>query len=79
MDNMTQLLNMIKNGGINSNQMILSYLEQNSQGNPMLFNLIQLAKNNQVGEIEKIARNIVTSQGADFDKEFYNFKKNLGL
>lgn len=79
MDNMTQLLNMIKNGGINSNQMILSYLEQNSQGNPMLFNLIQLAKNNQIGEIEKIARNIVTSQGADFDKEFYNFKKILGL
>lgn len=79
MNNMTQLLNMIKNGGINSNQMILSYLEQNSQGNPMLFNLIQLAKNNQIGEIEKIARNIVTSQGADFDKEFYNFKKNLGL
>lgn len=79
MNNMTQLLNMIKNGGINSNQMILNYLEQNSQGNPMLFNLIQLAKNNQIGEIEKIARNIVTSQGADFDKEFYNFKKNLGL
>ena len=79
MNNMTQLLNMIKNGGINSKEMILNYLEQNSQGNPMLFNLIQLAKNNQIGEIEKIARNIVTSQGADFDKEFYNFKKNLGL
>ena len=30
-------------------------------------------------EIEKIARNIMTEQGYDFDKEFNNFKQMMGL
>ena len=42
-------------------------------------NLLNLAKEGNGPEIEKIARNLCEQRGLDFDKEFANFKKNLGL
>ena len=42
-------------------------------------NLLNLARNNQTAEIEKIARNIVSQRGLDYDKEFNAFRNNLGL
>ena len=43
-----------------------------------LSEILELAKNNQTSEIEKIARNLMSQQGLDFDKEFLAFKQNLG-
>ena len=68
----------MKNGG-NPQQMVLSMLEQQTENNPFAANLLQLAKGNKSGEIEQIARNLAKEKGIDFDTEFNNFKKTLGL
>ena len=73
-----QLIQMIK-GGKNPQQLMLNILQQNAQGNPMLQNLMMLAKNNRTADIEQIARNLAKEQGIDFDKEFNAFKQQFGL
>jgi hypothetical protein len=76
--NMMQIISLMKNGG-NPQQMVLSMLEQQIENNPFAANLLQLAKGNKSGEIEQIARNLAKEKGIDFDTEFNNFKKTLGL
>ncbi len=61
----------------NPSQMMLEFLQ--SQNNPMSQNLLSLARANNTQDIEKIARNICTQRGVDFDKEFTAFKQSLGL
>lgn len=76
--NMMQIISLMKNDG-NPQQMVLSMLEQQTENNPFAANLLQLAKGNKSGEIEQIARNLAKEKGIDFDTEFNNFKKTLGL
>ena len=76
--NMMQIISLMKSGG-NPQQMVLSMLEQQTENNPFAANLLQLAKGNKSGEIEQIARNLAKEKGIDFDTEFSNFKKTLGL
>lgn len=76
--NMMQIISLMKNGG-DPQQMVLSMLEQQTENNPFAANLLQLAKGNKSGEIEQIARNLAKEKGIDFDTEFNNFKKTLGL
>ena len=76
--NPMQLIQMIKSGK-NPQQLMLNILQQNAQGNPMVQNLMMLAKNNKTGDIEKIARNLAKEHGLDFDKEFAAFKQQFGL
>jgi hypothetical protein len=45
----------------------------------MMETLINLAKENDTAGIEKIARNVVSEKGGDFDKEFNSFRKQTGL
>ena len=49
------------------------------KGTPMGDNLLNLVRTGQTGQIEVIARNLMAQRGVDFDKEFMNFKKSLGL
>ena len=76
--NPMQLIQMIKNGG-NPQQLALSMLEQNASSNPVINNLLNLAKEGKTDEIEDIARNMFKEQGKDFDKEFNSFKQSLGF
>lgn len=76
--NPMSILQMIK-GGSNPEQLMMSYLQEKLQGTPFGENLMQLAKNNNTAEIEKIARNLCAQRGLDYDKEFNAFKQNLGL
>lgn len=76
--NLMQMVSLMKNGG-NPQQIVLSMLEQQTSNNPFAANLLQLAKNNKTSEIEQIARNMAKERGVDFDTEFNNFKKILGL
>lgn len=76
--NLIQMVSLMKNGG-NPQQMVLNILEQQTSNNPFAANLLQLAKNNKTSEIEQIARNMAKERGVDFDTEFNNFKKILGL
>lgn len=73
-----QIIQMIRNGQ-NPQQLILSMLQSQMGSNPLYQNLYMLAQQNRTGEIEQIARNIYRANGADFDKEFNTFRKNLGL
>jgi len=42
-------------------------------------NLLNLARNGQTAEIEKIARNLCKERGMDFDQEFAKFRRMLGM
>lgn len=76
--NPMQLIQMIKNGK-NPQQLMLSILQQQAQQNPIYANLSQMAKEGRTKDIERFARNLVESQGLDFDKEFAAFRKRTGL
>jgi hypothetical protein len=45
--------------------------------NPMMNNLIRMAKSGNTQDIENFARNVFREQGRDFDAEFSEFKKNF--
>lgn len=77
--NPIQLIQMIQQGA-NPEQLTLFMLEQQAlSGNPLLSNLVSLAKEGKSKDIEQIARNIVNEKGLDFDTEFNKFKKQFGI
>ena len=76
--NPMQLVQMIKDGS-NPQQLMISILEQRMRGNPLGENLLNLARQNNGQEIEKVARNLCAQRGLDFDKEFADFKQKIGL
>lgn len=78
MDPSANIISMIKSGA-NPQQVMLNFLENNMQQTPMGTNLLNLAKQGNTAEIEKIARNYVTAQGRDYDTEFRAFRQRLGL
>ena len=64
--------------GQNPQQIMLSVLEQGvAANNPIMGNLLELAKQNRTADIERVARNLCKERGIDFDKEFNTFKSNL--
>ena len=72
-----RLIQMIRQGQ-NPQQLMLSILEGQA-GSPMGRNLLNLARNGQTAEIEKIARNLCRERGVDFDQEFMKFRRMLGM
>jgi hypothetical protein len=54
---------------------MLNILEGEAATNPVMGNLLNLAKENRTADIEQFARNLAKEQGIDFDKEFSQFKK----
>ena len=76
--NPMDLIGLIR-GGYNPQQLVLTILQNNMQGNPMAQNLLALAQSGDTAQIEQIARNACREKGIDYDKEFNNFKKNLGF
>lgn len=45
--------------------------------NPMMNNLIRMAKSGNIQNVENFARNLFREQGRDFDAEFEAFKRNF--
>ena len=76
--NPMQLIGMMRKSG-HPQSFMINMLESQGEGNPMIANLVTLAKNNDEKAIEQIARNVMKERGLDFDKEFEDFKKQLGL
>ena len=72
-----RLIQMIRQGQ-NPQQLMLSVLEGYA-GSPMGRNLLNLARNGQTAEIEKIARNLCKERGMDFDQEFMKFRQMFGI
>lgn len=61
--------------GMNSPEQIIYQMMGNN--NPMLNNLIQMAKNGKKQDIENFARNYCKEHGKNFDTEFNKFMKNF--
>lgn len=72
--NPAELISQIRQGQ-NPQQLMLSVLESEASANPIIDNLLTLAKENRTADIEAFARNIAKERGIDFDKEFSRFKK----
>ena len=70
-----QILQMLRSGQ-NPQQIAMQFLQ--AKQNPMMNNWIQLAQQGKTQELENIARNIVKSQGRDFDTEFKAFRQQFG-
>ena len=68
-------------------QMIKTYMGMNSpeqiiyqmmgKSNPMVNNLIQMAKSGDSKQLENFARNYCKERGVNFDKEFSSFMSNF--
>lgn len=75
--NPATLIQMIRSGQ-NPQQLLISVLSQNKS--PLNQNLLQLARQGNSQEIEKIVRNLYAQRGGkDFDKDFMAFKQSMGL
>lgn len=75
--NPATLIQMIRSGQ-NPQQLLMSVLSQNNS--PLNQNLLQLARQGNSQEIEKIVRNLYAQRGGkDFDKDFMAFKQSMGL
>lgn len=61
--------------GKNPEQLMIDILEGEASQNPIMGNLLTMAKDNRTADIERFARNLAKEQGIDFDKEFSRFKK----
>ena len=75
---MDWFLGMLKKG-YNPEQVMMNVLETRMRGTPMGDNLINLAKSGNTKEIERIARNLASQRGVNFDEEFVKFKQQFGL
>ena len=71
------MLQMLMKKGNNPQQMVEQMIQSMGGNNPMLGNLMQLAKDGNTKNIEQFARNICKSKGIDFDKEFSSFMSNF--
>lgn len=66
------MMNMMKNKS--PQETIISII---GNQNPIINNLMKLAKSGNKSEIEDIARNMCREKGIDFDKEFPSFMENF--
>lgn len=78
MFDMSWFMGMIKQG-YNPQQIMMNVLQTQMGGTPIGDNLLRLAQNGDTAGIEKIARNMTTERGLDFDKEFAAFRKKFGF
>ena len=72
--NPMQLISQIKRGQ-NPEQLMMQILEGQAAANPVMGNLLNMAKEGRTADIEAFARNVAKEKGIDFDKEFSKFKK----
>lgn len=56
-------------------EMISQVISENS--NPMISNLMQMAKEGNSAGVENFARNLFKEKGRNFDKEFAEFMKQI--
>lgn len=72
MSNLDSLKNFIGQGGTPKNLMENVFIS-----NPMIRNLVSLAKSGNQQGVETFARNLFKERGRDFDKEFSEFRNSF--
>ena len=63
----------------NPAQFVMQILESQMANTPVGQNLLQLAKSGDNMAIEQFARNLLSQNGKDFDREFQQFKNMFKL
>lgn len=76
--NPSQIIQAIRSGQ-NPQQIMIGLLQSNMGSSPIGQNLISLAQSGDTKSIEQFARNLMASNGRDFDTEFQAFKQQMGL
>lgn len=76
MNNPLQLIQMLKNSG-NPQQMAMNILQQNSNGNPMMENLISMANKGDGAGVEQLCKNLIRSRGMNPDELMKNFQSQF--
>ena len=62
--------------GGNPQELVMRAMGINNN-NPMISNLVNMAKNGNAQGVEQFARNYLKEKGMDFDKEFSSFMSNF--
>jgi hypothetical protein len=75
MNNPIQMLKTLMGGGSTPQQIVYSLMNNNA--NPMVKNLVEMARKGDSKAIESFARNMFKETGRDFDKEFSEFLNNF--
>lgn len=57
-------------------QLLMNFMQRNNT-NPMINNLLQMAKNGNYQGVERFARNAFKEQGRDLDDELNKFKNQF--
>lgn len=70
------LRNFMGKGG-NPQQLLQKAMGMNGNNNPMIANLINLAKSGNKEQVEQFARNICKERNINFDEEFPKFMNNF--
>lgn len=73
--NLVQMLIALKNG--NPQQIAESLIQQNFPNDPMMAQLLQMGRNNDVQGTKKLAQQFFAQQGKDFGAEMDAFMKML--
>lgn len=76
MMNPIQVLKTFLGNGGNPQDLVLKTISQNNS-NPMINNLVNMAKQGNPQSIETFARNYCKERGVDFDQEFSKFMSNF--
>lgn len=63
--------------GGNPQELLQKAMGMTNNSNPMIANLINLAKTGNKEQVEQFARNICKERNIDFDKEFNAFMSNF--
>lgn len=74
--NPMQMMNTIKNGMKNPEQFVVNMVG-NQMNNPIINQLIDLARKGKNEEVLKIAKNIFKEKGENFDSQFSEFMSNF--
>lgn len=74
--NPMQLLQMMKNG-MNPQQLVMSFLQQQPSNNPIIQNAVNLAQGGNSSALQMVARNLASQKGINFDQAFSDFQNNL--
>lgn len=76
MNPMQILQNFMGKGG-NPQDLVMRALNMAGNNNPMIGNLVNLAKQGNSQGVEQFARNFMKEKGMDFDQEFNKFMSNF--
>ena len=76
MNNPLEMIKMFMNGGKNPQEIAMQMIGDNN--NPVIQNLVNMAKKGDYEGVEKVARNMFKEQGRDFDAEIKDLQSFVG-